>query len=188
MKSCSYIFFAFILLANINLFGQSNSKSLLTYHLGIGIADGAQMHGGGMIFGAGYQYSIPKYRLHFQQNISIGVFNSDMIQDVPDLFINSISLESVVFFDIIKYKEFALSLGTGPVLCNYKGLEGSGGYPPKSGSDYINKWYYGVYLGSSISITPIKSRLVYSIMPMNFYVGPDSFLQGFAKIGVGVKL
>lgn len=171
--------------------GQSQefSKNALKYGIGVGVFDGYRTTGGGGILIVGYQRDIWKDRLRLNPNLTVGYFTAKNIQDVRDQSFNSINLETILFFDLVRFKAFSLTIGAGGVINNTRGLLGTGGYPPsETSSEYISNWYYGGYFGGGIRINPTKSRLAFEIMPFNFHVGPDYYMEGYASVGIAVKL
>ncbi|MCP4551656.1 MAG: hypothetical protein GY834_06360 [Bacteroidetes bacterium] len=165
------------------------SKSTLKYGIGIGASNGHRTTGGGGLLSIGYQRDLWKDRLRLNPNLTFGYFNAKHIQDIRAQWFNSINLEVILYFDIIRLKAFSLTIGAGGVINNTKGLLGTGGYPPsESKSDYISDWHYGGFLGGGLRINPRNSRIVIEIMPLNLHVGLDYYLEGFAKIGLEVKL
>jgi hypothetical protein len=165
------------------------SKSALKYGIGIGVSDGHSTTGGGGLLSVGYQRDVWKDRLRLNPNFTVGYYNAVNVQDVRDQWFNSINLETILYYDLIRLKAFSLTIGAGGVINNTKGLLGTGGYPSsKSSSDYISDWNFGGFLGGGLRINPQNSRIAIEIMPLNFHVGPDYFMEGFAKIGLDVKL
>ncbi len=181
----------FSILIVFNAKGQDNgfSKNILKYGIGIGVSDGHRTTGGGGLLSVGYQLDLWKDRLRFNPNLTFGYFNAKHVQDVRDQWFNSINLETILYFDVIRLKAFSLTIGAGGLINNTKGLLGTGGYPPSEiNSDYISDWHYGGFLGGGFRINPKNSRIAIEIMPLNFHVGPDYYMEGFAKIGLEVKL
>jgi hypothetical protein len=171
--------------------GQDNgfSKSTLKYGIGIGVSDGYRTTGGGGLLSVGYQLDLLKDRLRLNPNLTFGYFNAKYVLDVRDQWFNSINLETIIYFDVIRIKAFSLTIGAGGVINNTKGLLGPGGFPPaESNSDYISDWHYGGFLGGGFRINPKNSRIAIEIMPLNFHIGCDYYMEGFAKIGLEVKL
>jgi hypothetical protein len=74
------------------------------------------------------------------------------------------------------------------LINNTKGLMGTGGNPPEEESEYFNKWHYGFSFGGGFRINPKNSPVVVEIMPLNFHTGSNHLMEGFAKIGIDVKL
>jgi hypothetical protein len=173
-------------------FGQEKdfSKSALVYKAGLGIFDGGNNSGVGGTIVLGYQRDLLKERLRLNPNLTLGYFNSKFVTDVRDQWFNSISLETNLYFDLIKIQAFSLTLGAGGVINNTKGIYGSGGDGPNSNnnSEYFSDWYYGFYLGGGLRINPKKSKLAFELMPLNFHIGPDYYLEAYASIGLAVKL
>lgn len=171
--------------------GQDNefSKSTLKCGIGIGASDGYRTTGGGGLLIVGYQRNIWKDRLRLNPNLTVGYFNSKNIQDVRDQWFNSISLETILWFDILRFKSISLTIGGGGVLNNARGLLSTGGDPPPEiDSEYISHWHYGGFLGGGLRINPDNSRFAFEVIPFNFHVGPDYYMEGFAKIGMEIKL
>lgn len=165
------------------------SKNTLKYGIGIGVSDGNRTTGGGGLFSVGYQRDIWKDRLRLNPNLTVGYYNSKYIQDVRDQWFNSINLETILYFDVIRLKAVSFTIGAGGVLNNTKGLLSTGGYPPsESSSDFIRDWHYGGFLGGGLRINPKNSGIAIEVMPLNFHIGSNYYMEGFAKIGLEVKL
>jgi len=161
----------------------------LKYDVGIGIYDSNQTMGGGGLVCIGYQRDLWKDRLRLNPNLTIGYFTARHVTDVRDQWFNSICLETIVYFDLLRLKAFSLTIGAGGVVNNTRGLLGTGGYhPSETGSEYFSDWNIGGFLGGGLRINPKNSRLAFEIMPFNFHVGPDYYMEGFSKIGIEVKL
>ncbi len=164
------------------------SKNSLKYGAGVGFSDGRRTTGAGVLLLIGYQRDLWKDRLRLNPNLTVGYFNTKVVQDAHDQWFNSINLETILYFDLIRLKAFSLTMGAGGVINNMRGLLGTGGDPPKSGSDYVKEWHYGGFLGGGFRINPKNSRIAVEIMPLNFHVGSDYYSALFAKIGLEVKL
>lgn len=188
IKTGLVIFLTFVI---FNIKGQDKefSKSSLKYGIGIGVSDGHRATGGGVILLVGYQHNIWKDKLRLNPNLTFGSYHAKYVQDVRDQWFNSTNLEAILYYDLVRVKAFAFTIGTGVVVNNMKGLLGTGGYPPaENRSEYFSDWHYGGYLGGGFRIAPQNGRLAFEIMPLNFHVGPDYFMEGYAKIGLDVKL
>lgn len=165
------------------------SKNTLKYCIGVGVCDGLKHTGGGGILSVGYQHSFYNHRFRLNPNLTVGYYNAKFIQDVRDQWFNSINLETVVYFDLLKYKAFSITIGAGGVINNTKGLLGTGGYPPADiNSEYFSHWNFGAFFGGGVRVNPKNSRIVYEIMPLNFHIGPNYFIESISQIGIGVKL
>jgi hypothetical protein len=165
------------------------SKSSLKYGFGVGVSDGYRATGSGGVLSVGYQYDLWKDKLRLNPNLTIGSFNSRLVQDVGDQWFNSISLETILYFDLISFKAFSLTIGAGGLVNNMRGLLGTGEFPSLNNNlDYFNHWHFGGFFGGGFRIAPQNSRIAFELMPLNFHVGPDYFMEGYAKIGLDVKL
>jgi len=178
-----------VLLFNNSANCQSRNNNTLAYSVGVGMSDGNHSIGGGPMISIGYQHNLWKDKLRLSPNLAIGFFNAGMVTDVPDQYFNSVSLETNLYFDALRFKAFSITLGAGGVLNRTNGLIGSGGEnPANQHSDYFSSWQYGVYFGGGFRIVPTKGRIIYTLLPLNFHVGPDYFMEGFARLGIEVKL
>ncbi len=168
---------------------QKFSKNSLKYGVGIGASDNDRTTGLGSLLSVGYQHDLWKDRLRLNPNLTVGYFNAKSVMDVRDQWFNSINLETVIYFDLVRLKAFSLTIGGGGVINNTKGLLGSGGFPPSDNkSEYFSDWHYGGFLGGGLRINPENSRIAIEMMPLNFHVGSDYFAEAFARIGIEVKL
>lgn len=188
LKTLLILILAFIAFC-VNGQDSKFSKNTLKYGIGIGVSDGKRTTGGGGLLLVGYQRDLWKDRLRLNPNLTIGYFNAKYVMDVRDQWFNSINLETIIYFDIIRLGAFSMTVGAGGLINNTKGLLSTGGYPPsETSSEYISNWHYGGFLGGGMRINPKNSRIAFEIMPFNFHFGPDYFMEGFAKIGMEVKL
>jgi len=168
---------------------QNFSKNSLEFGIGAGISEGRRTMGGGGIISVGYQRNLWKDRLRLNPSLTIGHFSSKHILDISDQWFNSFNLETILYFDLVRIRAFSLTLGAGGVVNNIRGLLGTGGDPPPAtDSEYVSNWHFGGYFGGGFRINPKNSPVAIEIMPMNFHVGSDSFMEGFAEIGIDVKL
>lgn len=183
------ILFTFISIFCNKIQGQDFSKNELTYGIGMGEYDSYRATGLGGLLIVGYQRNLWKDRLRLNPNLTFGYYNTRHYTDVRDQWINSISLETILFFDLIRVKAFSLNIGAGVVVNNTNGLLCTGGEPPftTNQSLYINELHFGGYLGGGLRINPKKSRISYELMPFNLHFG-NNYIEGFGKIGIEVKL
>ncbi len=184
--------FLFALISLVYLTGRSQdfSKNTLKYDLGLGFSEGPKQIGGGTLLLFGYQRDLWKDRLRLNPNLCIGFFSSNYTSDVRDQWFNSINLEMNLYFDIVKVRAVSLVVGTGLFINHTKGLKGRGGeyYNANSASSYFNSWNAGGYLGGGIRINPKNSRFAFEFLPINVHIGNEYFMEGYAKIGIELKL
>ncbi len=180
---------SFILCINYQGQCQEFSKNSLKYGMGPGIYDGSQVTGLGAMLSVGYQRELWKDRLRLNPNLTVGYFSGKYVLDARDQWCNSINLETIIYFDLIHIKAFALTIGAGGVINTTKGLLGTGGdQEDVVQSEYFKESNVGGYFGGGIRINPQKSRVSFEIMPLNFHFGPNYYFEGFAKVGIDVKL
>ncbi|GAB3825384.1 hypothetical protein GCM10028895_34930 [Pontibacter rugosus] len=116
------ITFTFLLLTSWSIcYGQEFSKSSLKYATGIGASMGKNAEGLGLVFSVGYQREIWKDRLRLNPNMSFGYYSGKGISDAPDVYFNSVSLQTNLYVDAVRFKAFSLVLGTGALVNNSRG-------------------------------------------------------------------
>jgi len=191
MKNISRIIILtlFLLFRLAGAHGQEYSKSSLTYHIGIGASNTGEPVGEGLVAGAGYQLNVWKDRLHFNPRLTLGYFDAANYLDLPDGMFTSLNLETIFFFDLIRFKTLSLLVGAGGVVQKINGLVGTGGYAdPVTNSYYVHQWHYGVYVGCGISYYPKKSRFFFQIMPFNYRFLSNNRLDQYSNVGFGIKI
>ena len=172
-----------------NIFCQNFSKSSLKYGVGWGISDGQRNTGMGWLIVLGYQRDIWKDRLRINPNITAGYFNTRYYSDARDQWFNSLNLEAILDFDIIKFKALSLTIGAGGTVNYTKGLLGYGGFPPGAiTSEYFSVLNFGGLLSAGIRINPPKSRIAIDLTPLTFHIGGDSYTEVFTSLGFEIKL
>jgi len=165
------------------------SKSALKLGLGIGLNEGKREIGMGTLFSGGYQKSFWKDdRLRINPNLTIGGFMPFTITDNRDQYYRITSLGINSYLDALKFKSVALFIGAGPFINYSRGLLGTGGWSGYSDSEYFFRFYYGGYVGAGLRINPKNSRFAYEFAPINIMAGNNSFVLGFLKIGIDIKL
>lgn len=179
------------LLSFSSAFGQPFSKNSIKMGVGIGgsFAPMNYNEGFGFTYSFGYQRELKNSRIRLNPNFSIGHYSSRFTTDVPDLYFNSITIETIVFYDLIKLNAFSLVIGGGGLINNTRGLEGTGGFSQSNQtSQYINDFHWGGYLGGGFRINPPNKRIAINIMPFNFHIGNNDFAEVYAKLEMDVKL
>ena len=171
-----------------NAFSQEYSKNSLKYGLGVGAFDGIRTTGHGCLFSVGYERNLWKDRLRINPNLTFAYYNARFVSDVPDQWANSLNFETILFFDLVRIKAFSITIGAGGVINNTRGYIGTGGWPNNTNTRYISDYNIAAYLGGGIRINPKNSRIAIELMPLNFHVGSNYFMQAYAKFGIAVKL
>jgi hypothetical protein len=95
------------------------------------------------------------------------------------------SLETIIYLDVLRFKAVSLTLGIGGVINNTKGLKKSWNSREVV---YFSNWYYAMYLGGGIRVNPKNSSFAYEFMPFNMHLGTNGYAIGYCKIGVEIKL
>ena len=168
--------------------GQDFSGKSLSYGLGLGASEGLKHDGLGQHVEVGYKAALWKDRLRLHPNLTIGAYNTKFITDVPDSYFNSINLKMGVEFDLLKIKGFSILIETGGFFNLTRGLKGTGGEIPRSGSSFYSYTNYGFELAGGFRVVPKTSRIAYFIKPWTFLIGPDYFFDFQSTIGIEVSL
>lgn len=168
---------------------QDFSKNTLKYGVGYGGAGDHNSSGSGWLLILGYQRDLWKDRLRLNPNFIAGYFNSKNTTDGRDQWFNTLDLEAIVFFDLIKIKAFSFTIGAGGVVNNTKGLLGTGGFPPGAArSEYFSDWNYGGLICAGFRINPKNSRLAFDLIPYTFHLGGNNYEEAFVSVGFELKL
>jgi len=159
------------------------------FGFGPGISDGNTTTGGGSVFFAGFQKALWNGRFRLNPNFALGMYSSKLVMDVRDQWFNSLNLEVLLYYDLIRFRGVSLTIGTGGVLNNTRGLLGTGGYPPgDSRSEYTSEYMLGACLGAGIRILPSAGNYAVELLPLNFHIGPDYFMEAYMKISFELPL
>lgn len=182
--------FLLLMLPYSSIFSQSsNNHSAFTLGAGIGMSDGNTLMGSGPQISIGFHKTLKYSRLSFHPELSIGFYGARFITDVPDMYFNSINLDFNFWFDLIRVKGLALTIGAAPVINQRKGLIGTGGYPPGNEySEYTKDSQFLFKFGGGIKIMPPNQKIIVQIFPLNFRLGGDYFMEGFAMIHLGYRI
>lgn len=172
-----------------NTYSQDYSKTSIKFRTGIGISMGNRTDGLGITYSAGFQREIWNGRFRFNPNLSFGQYSSKLVMDARDEYYNSINLESILFYDLLKGKKASLVLGVGGLINNTRGLLGTGGdYEGLQSSEYISNYHLAGYIGGGLRFSSPNKRVAFEIIPFNFHIGTHDFLESHIKIGLEIKL
>jgi hypothetical protein len=143
----------------------------------------------GITFIVGYQKEIWKDRLRINPNFSFGYFNSKLIQDGGQEWINSFTMQTNIYFDVIKDRSFSIMAGTGLLLNYSTGLLGTGGYHSTSNSsEYVYEFHGGLHFGAGFRINPPDRRYAFEIVPFNFNTDFMEYLELYPRFSFDIKL
>ena len=159
--------------------------------LGIGIHDGREEGGLGLLYILGYQKSLgASSRVRLNPLLVYGEFSSAGITDQRDQFYRTTSAGVALQYDVLRYRAVALTVAGATCLTYARGLLGTGGelQSPGEGSRYFRRVYPSVGGGLGLRVSPAKGRLVYEFQPLTIQAGPKGFLLGYAMLGLAVKL
>ncbi len=182
-----------MLLVGNKIYSQEKKfeRSSIRTGIGIGINDGHQETGLGLIYSLGWQKSYgEKNKFRLNPNMIIGGFKPIMITDTRDQFYRITSLGLNVHYDLVKYKAVSI-VTTGGGFFNYsRGLLGTGGMLEANNnhSEYFNSFYLGGNISLGLRINREDSKLAYEIRPLNIQFGNDYFLLGYLMFGIDIKL
>lgn len=90
------LFFCFISISYTQ--AQSFSKHSLTYKAGVGVSEGTRADGGGPVFSVGYQRNLWCDRFRLNLDLNMARYNAKHIQDAPDSWANSVSIQKVIYY------------------------------------------------------------------------------------------
>ncbi len=167
---------------------EDKSNALL-FGTGLGISDGNALMGSGPIVSMSYTRTFKYDRLSFNPELNIGFYGARFITDVPDMYFNSINIDFNFWFDILRFRGFSLTLGAGPAINQKKGLLGTGGYPPgREYSEYARSSDFVFKFGGGFTLMPPEQKYIVKILPLNFRLGKDYFMEGYAMILLGYQL
>ena len=189
--NCKQKWIAFLILSlvTINVNCQDSSNFSLKFRSGIGISMGDRNDGSGITYSAGFQKEIWNERFRINPNLSFGQYSSRYVMDARDEYFNSINLETILFYDILKGKKSSLVIGIGAIINNTRGLLGTGGdYNGPQSSEYISNYNIAGYVGGGLRFNPPAKRIAFEIIPFNFHIGTNDFLETHIKIGLEIKL
>lgn len=158
---------------------------------GIGIQEGMEEGGLGVVFALGYQKSLgasARWRLNPQ--LVNGEFSKQSFTDSRDQFFRTTSAGVAVHYDVVRYRAVSLLVSGGTYVTYSRGLLGTGGelQPPNESSRYFRQLYMGGSGGFGLRISPATSRLAYEFRPLTLQVGSKGFALGYATLGLEVKL
>jgi hypothetical protein len=174
---------------NLNIYCQEYSRNSIKFRTGIGVSMGSRTDGAGITYSAGFQRELNKTRFRICPNLSFGQYSSRFVMDARDEYYNSTNLETIIYYDLLKGKKAALVLGAGGLINNTRGLLGTGGdYEGPQSSEYISNYYLAAYVGCGLRFFSPDKRLGFEIMPFNFHVGSNDFLESHIMIGLEIKL
>lgn len=190
MKSIKTLLLLSLLLSVITTYGQTFTKSSIKFGAGAGVHMGRNAMGFGLTYSAGYQREIWRDRLSINANFCIGHYNSKLVIDARDMYFNSLHLEGLVFFDVLKVKSFSIVLGNGLFLNNASGLT-SGGFDPGDNiyvrPRYMSDFNGGMYFGFGFRINPESKRIAVNILPFNFYLGFE-LMEIHPEVEIDIKI
>lgn len=178
-----------LLILTKNTYCQDSSKNSIKFRTGIGISMGNRTDGLGITYSAGFQREIWNGRFRLNPNLSFGQYSSKFVMDARDEYYNSINLETILFYDLLKGKKSSLVLGVGGLINNTRGLLGTGGdYEGPQSSEYISNYHLAGYIGGGLRFSSPNKRIAFEIIPFNLHIGTNDFLESHIKIGFEIKL
>jgi hypothetical protein len=182
----AFLFFSFI---TINGYCQDYSNCSIKLRSGIGISIGDKTDGLGIVYSAGFQKEIWNERFLINPNFSFGQYSSKLVMDARDEYFNSMNLETILFYELLKGRRTSLVIGIGGLINNTRGLLGTGGdYVGPQSSEYISKYSIAGFFGGGIRFDSPDKRVTIEILPFNLHIGINDFLESHFLIGLGIKL
>jgi len=181
--------FLLLLILTTNTYCQESLNYSIKFRSGIGISMGDRTDGSGITYSAGFQKEIWNERFRINPNLSFGQYSSKFVMDARDEYFNSTSLETILFYDLLKGKKSSLFIGLGGLINNTRGLLGTGGdFDGPQSSEYINNYQIAGYVGCGLRFNAPDKRVAFEIIPFNFHIGINDFLESHIKIGLEIKL
>ena len=170
---------------------QGFSKNSIKVGIGVGASSGSNTDGFGVVYSLGYQREIWKDRLRVNPNFSIGHYSSQSMLDAPDLYFNSTTLVTNLYFDLIRVKSFSLVLGCGALVNKSKGLKGTGGdFDPEvvqQSSEYVSNYHVGGTVAAGFRFNSPNKRTAINIMPITIRFGNNYFAEFHTKVEFDFK-
>lgn len=171
-------------------YSQTFTKSSLHYGIAAGLHSSKNTDGIGMKYSLGYQHEIWRDRLRIKAQFGLGQYNSLYIVDASEMNFQSLSLEGLLYFDILKIKSFSILCGSGLFFNYLSGLR-SGNYNSETNAYIVPRWLHecngGIYLGLGCRINPETKRVAFNIIPINFYLG-FGMMEIHPSLEIDVKL
>lgn len=170
-------------------YSQDYSKNSIKFRTGIGISMANRTDGLGITYSAGFQREIWNGRFRINPNLSFGQYSSKFVMDARDEYYNSINLETILFYDLLKGKKTSLVIGFGGLINNTRGLLGTGGdFEGLRSSEFFSNYHLAGYIGGGLRFNSQNKRLAFEIIPFNFHIGINDFLESHIKLGLEIKL
>jgi len=182
-----------LLMAENNIYSQEIEfrRSSIRAGIGIGINEGQEEIGNGLVYSIGWQKSFgEKNKVRINPNMTFGGFLPIAITDTRDQYYRITSLGINIHYDLIKYKAASI-VTTGGGFINYsRGLLGTGGWPEanNNSSEYFYSLYFGGNASIGLRIDPKNSKLAYEIRPINIHLGNRGFMLGYIMFGIDFKI
>lgn len=171
-----------LILVSISVsYSQDASKNSIRFGAGPGVTMTATTDGLGLFYTVGYQRELKNDRFRLNPNFSIGHYSNKFITDSRDLYYNSISLSTHLYYDLLKVASSSLFIGGGSVLNNTRGLLGTGGdmegNNSSSGSEFVSTYHIGGALSLGLRLTKPESKNAFNIIPLNIRYGGEHYSE-----------
>ncbi|MCZ8355680.1 MAG: hypothetical protein O9340_13155 [Cyclobacteriaceae bacterium] len=183
----------FLLIISLFLFfiSPTNAQEFTKHSIKMGFGFGASMfdegEGMGVLHSIGYQQQLRNERARINYNLIYGRYKSGSISDVPDQFFNSISFQTLLYFDLIRIQSFSVIMGAGGFLNYATGLTGTGGDPGRRSSDYFQAFHIGACTSLGFRVSNTKKRMGFTVLPMALSRGTKDFLELTPKFELEFK-
>jgi hypothetical protein len=168
---------------------QEFTGNAIKVSFGIGSSSSSKTGGPGFVHSIGYQKDLKNDRFRFNPNLSFGRHSTKLLPvDARDQYFNSISMQSNLYYDLLKSKSTAMVLGFGGLINHTRGLLGTGGDPGSPSSEFVSAFHIGGYIGWGFRTNKPNKKTAVSIMPINVNIGTGSFIEYNARIEFDFKL
>ncbi|MFN7705245.1 MAG: hypothetical protein ACK5OS_11535 [Chryseotalea sp.] len=185
------LFTLFLIAFYFSDFNMVNAQEFTKHSIKIGFGFGASMfeegEGMGVLHSMGYQKQLRNERARLNYNLIYGRYKSGFISDVPDQFFNSISFQTLLYFDLIRIQSFSVIMGAGGFLNYATGLTGTGGDPGRRSSDYFQAVHIGACTSLGFRVSNAKKRMGFTVLPMALSRGTNDFLELTPKFELEFK-
>lgn len=160
--------------------------------LGIGASSANEINGLGLVYNFGYQRELWNGRFRINPRLSIGHYSSRFILDARDQYFNSVALQAILYYDLIKFNTFSLLVGAGGVVNHISGISGTGGdpeyYSKPPTSEFISQYHYGGHLSMGFRIDPEHKRTAITVLPVSVQLGNNGLEEVHLMVELEFKL
>jgi hypothetical protein len=183
------VLFGMVWFSNNALSQQKNYKNTLRYGIGYGSYHANDVEGSGFMFQFGYMRSLKNERARINTYFSSGGYGAKKLTDVREQWFTSRNLGCNIFYDVIDETGFAVTLGTGLLANQMKGLMGDAtdaSVTEDLDSEYVSSLQMGGYLGAGFRIKNYDHRFYIDVMPLNLHFGRMAYLDLYSTVNLNL--